>query len=64
MTRCIAFFLALTVASLTVSSACFAADPLSIRVAVQPERSGEISSGPSNHFYGGGANWLDLSSVA
>jgi hypothetical protein len=31
MTRCIAFLLALVVASLTVSSACLAADPLSVR---------------------------------
>jgi len=32
MTRCIAFVLALALASLTVSSACLAADPLSVRL--------------------------------
>jgi len=34
MTRCIAFVLALALASLTVSSACLAADPISVRFAL------------------------------
>ena len=44
MTRCIAFFLALTVASLTVSSACLAADPLSIRITSESHRGANWSS--------------------
>lgn len=44
MTRCIAFFLALTVASLTISSACLAADPLSIRITSESDRGANWSS--------------------
>ena len=44
MTRCIAFFLALTVASLTVSSACLAADPLLIRMTSDSDRGANWSS--------------------
>ena len=44
MTRCIAFVLALVLASLTVSSACLAADPVSVRFTLESERGGNWST--------------------
>ena len=42
MTRCIAFVLALVLASLTVSSACLAADPISVRFTLDSGSGGGI----------------------
>ena len=42
MTRCIAFVLALVLASLTVSSACLAADPISVRLTLDSGSGGGI----------------------
>ena len=52
MTRCIAFVLALVVASLTVSSACLAADSLSVRFTLESGSGGAIGQPLSVEAFG------------
>jgi hypothetical protein len=59
MTRCIAFILALVFASLSVSSACLAADPRSVPFTLTAERGGQINARFGNNDRGNGPNWSD-----
>lgn len=52
MTRCIAFVLALVLASLSVSSACLAADPLSVRFTLDSGSGGGIGRPMSVQAFG------------
>jgi hypothetical protein len=52
MTRCIAFLLALVVASLTVSSACLAADPLNVRFTLDSGNGGGLGRPLSVETFG------------